>query len=73
MIDFQKLYADLEDVLAGAQMSWRDLAKLIGCSSSTFSRVNAGGGVSADLFMELAAWLEQPPTKYWTSSRAENV
>lgn len=56
-IDLEALYGALNAEREHRGMSWREVAKEIGTSASTFTRLAQGRGTDADTFATLVAWL----------------
>lgn len=60
-------------------LSWRELGRRLGLSSSTFSRLARGRRPDVDTFLKLIAWLEMPAEAFLlghepkTESRREDV
>jgi transcriptional regulator with XRE-family HTH domain len=63
-LDVAALYTALDVVRAHNDLSWRDLAKVTGCSPSTFSRMAAGGRPDVDTLCTLVTWLRVPLDRF---------
>ena len=50
-------------------LSWRQLAKQLNLSASTFSRLARGRRPDVDTFLRLIAWLEMPADRFMTDRR----
>lgn len=62
MIDWQTLGSTL--ARKHHHVSLRTLAKILGTSASTLSRVEHGESCDADLFMSICQWLEMPAESF---------
>lgn len=56
-VQFEALYEALNVEREHRGMSWREVAKAIGTSASTFTRLAQGRGTDANTFASLVAWL----------------
>lgn len=57
-VDYSALWGALNTARQTRRMSWRDVAKAIGTSPSTFTRLANGKGTDADTFVSLTKWLQ---------------
>jgi transcriptional regulator with XRE-family HTH domain len=60
------LYASLEAQRVASGLSWRQLAKEVGISPSTFSRMANGLRPDVDAFASLTRWLAMPAEAFIT-------
>lgn len=60
------LYASLEAQRVASGLSWRQLAKEVGVSPSTFSRMANGLRPDVDAFASLTRWLGMPAEAFIT-------
>nr|WSX48868.1 helix-turn-helix domain-containing protein [Streptomyces sp. NBC_00974] len=56
-LDTPELFARLDDMRQQAGMSWRALARHLGVSASTLSRLRDGHRPDADALVTFLAWL----------------
>jgi transcriptional regulator with XRE-family HTH domain len=56
-VDFEALYGAINTARQAQDISWRDLADVIGTSPSTFTRLAQGRGIDAATFAALVSWL----------------
>jgi transcriptional regulator with XRE-family HTH domain len=54
-------------------LSWRQLAKRLNLSASTFSRLARGRRPDVDTFLRLIAWLEMPADRFMTDGRSSGT
>jgi transcriptional regulator with XRE-family HTH domain len=66
-INVPALYAALDAQREAAGLSWRQLAKNLGLSPSTFTRLANGHRPDVDAFAALVGWLGQPAERFITS------
>jgi transcriptional regulator with XRE-family HTH domain len=59
-IDVEALYAALDSKRRAARTSWRDIARELDITPSTFSRMAHGKRPDVDTFATLLRWLEMP-------------
>ena len=59
-LDTDALYAALDAQRAARKLSWRQLAKEVGVSPSTMTRLANGQRPDVDAFAALVRWLGQP-------------
>jgi transcriptional regulator with XRE-family HTH domain len=64
------LYASLDAQRSARNLSWRNLAKDIGISPSTFSRMANGLRPDVDAFASMTQWLAMPADVFITDDRA---
>lgn len=70
-INVGALYAALESKRESEGRSWRDIAKELGVSASTFSRLGQGKGTDIDTFVTLTGWLGVAPDAFVEGEKAE--
>jgi transcriptional regulator with XRE-family HTH domain len=63
-LDVDSLYAALDKEREARDLSWRSLAKEVGVSPSTMSRMANGQKPDVDSFAALTAWLGTNPETY---------
>jgi transcriptional regulator with XRE-family HTH domain len=56
-VDYSALYGAINTARMAKDVSWRDLAEVIGTSPSTFTRLAQGRGIDAATFAALISWL----------------
>ncbi len=56
-LDYEALYGAINTARLAQNLSWRDLAEMIGTSPSTFTRLAQGRGIDAATFAALISWL----------------
>lgn len=56
-VDLEALYGALDAARDGRGLSWRQVAKQVGTSPTTFTRLAQGRGTDADTFAALVNWL----------------
>ena len=61
-IDF--MWDDLNDQRKALQMSWRDVAKVLGVSTSTFTRMKSGKSPDLKSFAKMVEWVGGEPAFY---------
>ena len=66
-LDVAALYAALDKEREARGLSWRMLAKEVGISPSTLSRMANGQRPDVDAFAALTSWLGIPPETYLVS------
>ena len=66
-IDVEALYAALDSKRKGARTSWRDVARALDISPSTFSRMAHGRRPDVDTFATLLRWLDMPAEPFMRS------
>ncbi len=71
-IDVPALYAALDGARRSKELSWRQLAGIVGCSPSTMTRLANGHRPDADAFMALTQWLKMPAEKFWISAEEDD-
>ena len=59
-VDVEALYAALDSKRKATDASWRDVARELEISPSTFSRMAQGGRPDVDTFATLLHWLAMP-------------
>jgi transcriptional regulator with XRE-family HTH domain len=65
------LYAALDAQRGSRALSWRQLAKEVGVSPSTMTRLANGQRPDVDAFAALVRWLGQPADSFLTSDELE--
>ena len=63
-VDVGALYAALDQQRRQQDLTWRKLAKGIGISPSTFTRMAQGGHPDVDTFVALCSWLGIPAESF---------
>ena len=69
-VDVEALYAALDSKRKATESSWRDLARELDVSASTFSRMAQGRRPDVDTFATLLRWLAMPAETFMLSSDA---
>ncbi|MGI5243147.1 transcriptional regulator [Dactylosporangium sp. CA-139066] len=64
-INVPALYAALDGARRSRQLSWRQVAREVGCSPSTMTRLANDFRPDADAFMALTQWLRMPAEAFW--------
>ncbi len=64
VVDVDALYSALDEKRKKHEVSWRDLAKDLDLSPSTFTRLAQGQRPDIDTFATLLHWLDMPADKY---------
>ena len=59
-----RFYEALEQKRTWANLSWRELARRLSLSPSTFSRLAQGRRPDVDTFVKLLAWMERPASDF---------
>ena len=65
------LYAALDAQRSSRELSWRQLAKEVGVSPSTMTRLANGQRPDVDAFAALVRWLGQPADSFLTADDSE--
>jgi transcriptional regulator with XRE-family HTH domain len=65
-LDTDALYATLDAERGARKLSWRQLAKEVGISPSTMTRLANGQRPDVDAFASLVRWLGQPADTFLT-------
>ena len=68
-VDVQALYAALDSKRKAHGTSWREVARELGISPSTFSRMAQGRRPDVDTFATLLRWLGMPAESFMRSTR----
>ncbi len=63
-VDVGALYAALDQQRRQQNLTWRKLAKAMGISPSTFTRMAQGGHPDVDTFVALCSWLGVPAESF---------
>jgi transcriptional regulator with XRE-family HTH domain len=63
-VDYEALYGAINTARMARDLSWRELADVIGASPSTFTRLAQGRGVDAATFAALVAWLRMDANRF---------
>jgi len=69
-VDVQSLHAALDAARAEQGLSWRQLAKELGVSASTISRMANGLKPDVTAFAAMTTWLRLPAERFYASSGA---
>jgi len=67
-VDMEALYAALDNKRKASRTSWRDVAREIEVSPSTFSRMAQGRRPDVDTFATLLRWLGMPAEPFMRST-----
>lgn len=70
-VDVQTLHAALDAARMERDMSWRQLAKEIGVSPSTISRMANGFKPDVAAFAAMTTWLRMPAEAFYVASPAQ--
>jgi transcriptional regulator with XRE-family HTH domain len=70
-VDVEALYAALDSKRKAQETSWRELARDLEISPSTFSRMAQGRRPDVDTFATLLRWLGMPAESFMRSTRKE--
>jgi transcriptional regulator with XRE-family HTH domain len=70
-VDVEALYAALDSKRKAHGMSWREIARELEISPSTFSRMAQGRRPDVDTFATLVHWLGMPAESFMRSTRKE--
>jgi transcriptional regulator with XRE-family HTH domain len=62
--DQERFFRALEDRRSREEISWRELARRLELSPSTFSRLSRGHRPDVDTFLTLLAWLDLPVERF---------
>jgi len=68
-VDVEALYAALDGKRKAQETSWRDVARQLEISPSTFSRMAQGRRPDVDTFATLLRWLGMPAESFMRSTR----
>ena len=71
-IDVEALYAALDSKRKAQETSWREIARGLEISPSTFSRMAQGRRPDVDTFATLLRWLGLPAESFMRSAREED-
>jgi transcriptional regulator with XRE-family HTH domain len=71
MVDVEALYAALDSKRKAHETSWREIARELELSPSTFSRMAQGRRPDVDTFATLLRWLGMPAESFMRSTRKE--
>ena len=58
--DANALYAALDRQRQARGLTWAEVARMIGVSSTTIKRTQLGGRLEVDGMLAMVAWLERP-------------
>lgn len=58
VVDYAALHGAINTARQAQDLSWRELADLIGTSPSTFTRLAQGRGIDASTFAALIEWVQ---------------
>ena len=70
-VDVEALYAALDSKRKAHETSWREVARELEISPSTFSRMAQGRRPDVDTFATLLRWLGMPAESFMHSTRDE--
>lgn len=70
-VDVEALYAALDSKRKARETSWREIARELEISPSTFSRMAQGRRPDVDTFATLLAWLQMPAQSFMRSTRQD--
>jgi len=70
-VDVEALYAALDSKRKARETSWREVARELEISPSTFSRMAQGRRPDVDTFATLLRWLGMPAESFMRSRRDE--
>jgi transcriptional regulator with XRE-family HTH domain len=68
-VDVEALYAALDSKRKAQETSWREIARELEISPSTFSRMAQGRRPDVDTFATLLHWLGMPAESFMRSTR----
>lgn len=68
-MDVRALHAALDAARAEKGLSWRQLAKELGVSASTISRMTNGLRPDVTAFAAMTTWLRMPAEDFYTGAR----
>ncbi|WP_238447189.1 helix-turn-helix domain-containing protein [Micromonospora sp. 4G55] len=68
-MDVRSLYAALDAARQQQELSWRQLAKEIGVSASTISRMANGLKPDVTAFAAMTTWLRMPAENFYVGTR----
>ena len=71
-VDVEALYAALDSKRRANEASWREIARELDISPSTFSRMAQGRRPDVDTFATLLSWLGMPAESFMRSTRNVN-
>jgi transcriptional regulator with XRE-family HTH domain len=71
-VDVEALYAALDSKRKAHETSWREIARELEISPSTFSRMAQGRRPDVDTFATLLRWLGMPAESFMRSTRAQS-
>jgi transcriptional regulator with XRE-family HTH domain len=72
IVDVEALYAALDSKRKAHERSWREIARELEISPSTFSRMAQGRRPDVDTFATLLRWLGMPAESFMRSTRKES-
>jgi transcriptional regulator with XRE-family HTH domain len=72
-VDVRSLHAALDKAREGAGLSWRQLAKEIGVSASTISRMANNLKPDVTAFAAMTTWLRMPAEDFYVGGTAHTV
>ena len=70
-VDVEALYAALDSKRKAHETSWREVARELEISPSTFSRMAQGRRPDVDTFATLLRWLGMPAESFMRSTREQ--
>lgn len=71
-VDVKALHAALDAARAERELSWRQLAREIGVSASTISRMANGFKPDVTAFAAMTTWLRMPAEAFYVTSTSES-
>jgi transcriptional regulator with XRE-family HTH domain len=72
-VDVEALYAALDSKRKTHETSWREVARELEISPSTFSRMAQGRRPDVDTFATLLRWLGMPAESFMRSTRGDSA
>lgn len=71
VVDVRALHAALDAARCERGLSWRQLAKELGVSASTISRMANGLRPDVEAFASMTTWLRLPAERFYRTERSE--
>lgn len=65
-LDVEQFYAAIDGTRMARNVSWREIARLVGVSASTLTRLRQGSRPDVDTFFKLCAWAGISPHSFDT-------
>jgi transcriptional regulator with XRE-family HTH domain len=72
-VDVRSLYAALDAARQQKELSWRQLAKEIGVSASTISRMANGLKPDVTAFAAMTTWLRMPAEDFYVGAKGSST